>query len=329
MPVGIAGTGGIVVYDPTPDPPIRVPDEPDESDEPPADAPADSDEPDASDSGTARTLDELRTTSGGQTVDRKPIFSSGDIDVKAGEWPLGFPLQGIPRVAAVINLNYVYDEERGEWRRQRPFRGSTRSTGAGVIDDFNDGNLDEYAVTEKGVFTVQTSTAIEGTHALRGETQNKNFEGVLSRRGLNTYPGEEKRITFRFRATSKGNPQIFLGWFVQSAPFGENSIPDGYYYRINIEGGQLIVEKRQDNRRTASNNVTFSPLPTDTWLRGVIEIAGDTYTCEAYDAGGNQVGAVSLTDSEYDPAGILIGISDLATGTGMVGFVDIIEQREL
>jgi len=123
MPVGIAGVGGKIIFEPTPDPPIRVPDEPDESDEPPADAPADDDAEAEREERRDRTLDQLRTGSGGKTVDRKPIFGTDDIDVRPGEWPIGFPLQGIPRVAVTVNLNYVYDEERGEWTRQSPFDG--------------------------------------------------------------------------------------------------------------------------------------------------------------------------------------------------------------
>jgi|AKVG01.1.fsa_nt_gi hypothetical protein len=66
-----------------------------------------------------RTLDQLRNTGDPNAVDRTPVLGTDDIPVKPGEWPLGFPVQGIPRVAAVLNLNYVYNEEREQWERQK------------------------------------------------------------------------------------------------------------------------------------------------------------------------------------------------------------------
>lgn len=65
------------------------------------------------------TLDELRRRGDPEDVDRQPVLGSSDIPVRPGEWPLGYPLQGIPRVAAVLNLNYEYNEERAQWERQK------------------------------------------------------------------------------------------------------------------------------------------------------------------------------------------------------------------
>lgn len=45
------------------------------------------------------------------------------IPVAPGQWPLGFPIQGLPRAAVTFNLNYVYDEDAEEWVRQTPFSG--------------------------------------------------------------------------------------------------------------------------------------------------------------------------------------------------------------
>jgi len=69
-----------------------------------------------------RTIEQLRSTGDPNEVERTPVLESGNIDVAPDEWELGFPLQGIPRLAAVVNLNYVYNEERERWERQEPFR---------------------------------------------------------------------------------------------------------------------------------------------------------------------------------------------------------------
>lgn len=64
-----------------------------------------------------RTIEQLRSGGDPNAVDRTPVFEQDDIPVRAGQWPLGFPIQGIPRIAAVVNLNYVYDDDRDEWVR--------------------------------------------------------------------------------------------------------------------------------------------------------------------------------------------------------------------
>jgi len=64
-----------------------------------------------------RTLDQLRG-GGGAAVDRDSVrLDSSDIPVAPGEWPLGFPIQGLPRAAVTFNLNFVYDDERDQWVR--------------------------------------------------------------------------------------------------------------------------------------------------------------------------------------------------------------------
>jgi len=79
-------------------------------------------EPDADGNGTdpQRTIEQLRSTGDPNEVERTPVLESGNIDVAPDEWQLGFPLQGIPRIAAVLNLNYLYNEDRERWERQTP-----------------------------------------------------------------------------------------------------------------------------------------------------------------------------------------------------------------
>lgn len=76
------------------------------------------DEPQDPDPATLeRTLDQLRG-GGGAAVDRDSVrLDSSDIPVAPGQWPLGFPIQGLPRAAVTFNLNFVYDDERDQWVR--------------------------------------------------------------------------------------------------------------------------------------------------------------------------------------------------------------------
>lgn len=83
-----------------------------------------------------RTLDNLRSADRTGAVDRQPLLESGDIDVAPGEWPLGFPLQGIPRLAVTLNLNYIYNEERGQWERD-----SGNVAGEGALQRLDSGSV--------------------------------------------------------------------------------------------------------------------------------------------------------------------------------------------
>jgi len=78
-----------------------------------------------------RTIEQLRSTGDPNEVERTPVLESGNIDVAPDEWQLGFPLQGIPRLAAVLNLNYIYSEERGRWERDT---GNRQAVGKTVVD---------------------------------------------------------------------------------------------------------------------------------------------------------------------------------------------------
>jgi hypothetical protein len=82
-----------------------------------------------------RTIEQLRSTGDPNEVERTPVLESGNIDVAPDEWELGFPLQGIPRLAAVLNLNYVYNEERERWERQEPFEDTAVGAPAARIAD--------------------------------------------------------------------------------------------------------------------------------------------------------------------------------------------------
>jgi len=83
-----------------------------------------------SDAQPARTLDALRNTGDPNDVGRTPILGTDDIPVTPGEWPLGYPLQGVPRVAVTLSLQYVYNEVEDQWERDTG-NGSGVAAGAG------------------------------------------------------------------------------------------------------------------------------------------------------------------------------------------------------
>lgn len=63
------------------------------------------------------TLDQLRKSGDVNDVGRTPVLGSEDVPVEPGSWPIGYPLQAVPRVAVTYNLNFVYNEETEQWER--------------------------------------------------------------------------------------------------------------------------------------------------------------------------------------------------------------------
>jgi len=56
-----------------------------------------------------------------EVFDRTFLVEKEDAPASTGDpWPIPQPWQGLPRLAFVVNLNYVYDEENEEWMRQVP-----------------------------------------------------------------------------------------------------------------------------------------------------------------------------------------------------------------
>jgi hypothetical protein len=75
------------------------------------------------------TLDQLRKSGDVNDVGRTPVLGSEDVPVEPGSWPIGYPLQAVPRVAVTYNLNFVYNEENEQWERDTGNRGGGVSLG--------------------------------------------------------------------------------------------------------------------------------------------------------------------------------------------------------
>jgi len=95
-----------------------------------------------------RTLDQLRGE-GGPAVDRDSVrLDYSDIPVAPGQWPLGYPIQGLPRAAVTLSLNYVYDDERDQWVRD-----TGNSGGGGGVEIVAEGTETVSPDTDSVVFT--------------------------------------------------------------------------------------------------------------------------------------------------------------------------------
>jgi len=154
-----------------------------------------------------RTIEELRTTGDPEEVDRMPVFGPKDIPVRAGEWPIGYPLQGVPRIAVTLNLNYIYDESRDEWVRDTGNR-----TGGGS-------DIRHSRVVQTGTQTVSfSSTAVidydfkstdpSGDFDLSSNTYTVGEDGVYSIRAVVTVTNPDGDTDYRADIVRNGTTLI-------------------------------------------------------------------------------------------------------------------------
>lgn len=115
------------------------------------------------------SLEKLRRSGDPEAVDRTPVLGRQDIPFRAGTFPLGYPLQGIPRVAVTFNLNYVWDSDREEWVRQGPSTGGA----GGAVTVAAEGTVN----VSNGFFQIDTglSTFDRGDSVLLARMQITNL----------------------------------------------------------------------------------------------------------------------------------------------------------
>lgn len=157
---------------------------------------------------------------------------------------------------------------------------------AGIVDDFEDGDIDEYGA-ETGEFSVSTTQVQSGSYALYhpgdgsssdGDTLSSDSDNDPS---LDRYPTRGDTFEYHFYLPSTGSNANLL--------FG------GPYY-LKQKTGQSEMELRSTNGESfASASVTY---PTGEWLRCVIDFQA-TITVTLYDSSGSQLAQLSATDTQY------------------------------
>jgi len=127
-----------------------------------------------------------------EVFDRTFLVEKEDAPAAKGDpWPVPQPWQGLPRLAYVINLNYVYDEESEEWVRQGPFSG-----GGGLT------------VVASGTFSLPGNTETEIPIGL--SDADLGGDVLIPGVALTADPGTTTRA-FQFTADQDSNAEIAFG----------------------------------------------------------------------------------------------------------------------
>jgi hypothetical protein len=258
------------------------------------------------------------------------------------------------QLAQISATDSTYTEGGFAWHSFQTTTGSTApnyyddaeitstSSGTGVIDDFEDGDIAEYSGT-KTDYSVQTGTVFEGTYAL--EKTDTTFESLTSTSGLPRYPSQGDTFQVKCRTTDITDYASYMIFGYQDS---DN------FYRVTIRRDDSAsavffeIQKFSGGNFNELSEVSFTgtDLSSNAWHTIEVDWADDgTITATAYDSSDNQVVTTSATDTEYTGGGFglilsnpddnasvyadLAEITSTTTDTTSTGPVDDFEDNDM
>jgi len=194
--------------------------------------------------------------------------------------------------------------------------GDTVFSAVKIVDDFEDGNLNEY-VGDTGSFSFSSSTVFSGTNSLELPAGQG---GILSDSGLANYPsmGDTFEVYLRF----PGTDDMSVSYGTDGSLSG--TVPnDGYSAQIATNGFVALL-RRDGGSRTFLTKSSGNTIPINTWLRLEIEWVNDNHTMKLFNNDtSSQITTLTTTDSTYSSND---GIAFKAGGSGGGGgFIDLMQ----
>jgi hypothetical protein len=181
------------------------------------------------------------------------------------------------------------------------------TSGTGVIDDFEDGDLSEYA-GDIGGFNVQTGSVYEGTYALESDGPTTS-QYIYSTSDLPRYPRAGDTVQFRAEI-SRADSTI-------GAVFAATSGESGYLVALDDANERLYLARLDSGSFNMLSENAFT-VATGTWYRVKVDWgASGSITATAYNGSGTQVAQVSATDSTYTGGGF--GWKVFSSGSQTIG----------
>jgi len=178
--------------------------------------------------------------------------------------------------------------------------GDTVFTAERIIDDFEDGNINEYS-GDTGSYSVTSSNPIGGSDSLSGQIDLKY---VHSNSGLNNYP--QAGDTFSFKMRVEGNINVASGMV-----FGvQSTTSQNYCLRYDSETGTDRVRVKKNvssgNFGTTIGDFNLNQNFTNDVFRFEIDwgINGNISFDVFNENTSTNVGSGSFTDTDYTNGGI-------------------------
>ena len=199
----------------------------------------------------------------------------------------------------------------------REMQASAAAIVAGAtIDGFEDGDLAEYTVRngDASWATTQQTTVQGGSYALELDADGQSSgSAVESTSGLITYPAQGDTFEYwgRYSSGTETNKHEF---FFATQGDGANYMSSSYQVYFKPSADELSVQGFGSNSGSIPTDTAAVSFADDTWYRVEVDWATDgTITVTAYDAGGTQLGQVSIQDTTYVSGGIGAAVRSGAT----------------
>jgi len=185
------------------------------------------------------------------------------------------------------------------------------SAGPPIIEDFEDGNLNEYS-GDTGDFGLSTTEVKNGSTSLELKVDGNN-------RKISTSSKQIPHGTTKFNVyLTQDNVSFFV---VYGNPSG-SSFNDSYVFGKNNADGTLFW-KKYSGGSFVRNETSSCNFPENEWIECELNwTSGGSHTLTVRNASGTQIGQVTATDSEYSPNGL--GFNHNKSSGSSTAYIDFI-----
>ena len=191
-------------------------------------------------------------------------------------------------------------------------------SGQTTVDDFEDGDLNEYDYIHVGSNVgVTGSNPIEGSYSLNFDPDDNI---IISNSGLSAYPNRGDRVEWYFR---EDGSTIFR---VLVATSGTSFDPsDNYQFSANnrdSNNDKISITKDVDGTASTLASDDSISFEDSGLFRGVVEwyengtIRYSVYNVDSYGDTGTKVSTISAVDNSHDSGGIGFGVYDKGNANG-------------
>jgi alpha-L-rhamnosidase len=170
-----------------------------------------------------------------------------------------------------------------------------------VVDDFEDGDMEEYAGHVDGYSVTTDEPVYHGSSSLKMPTAGRERR-ISSTSGLDKYPSAGDIVKYDFQLGSASDTLTFV-FGAQSE--GANP-PNRYDLNLNSPSNTLLLWRIEDGSpiQLASTPVNIGDYVGE-WIEGTVDWAGDgTIACRLVDASGTEIASLSGSDDSYNNGGI-------------------------
>jgi len=178
---------------------------------------------------------------------------------------------------------------------------TTESPGrtSGVIDDFEDNDIQEYG-GDTANFSTQSTTVFEGSYALETTLPSNDFAGITSVGGLDRYPNAGDTFQVRIRWDSTDSIK-YVAWCAQSIA----ESPDAYQVIVDANSNNFTIARQESGYNELATTNYDPATNADEWMRVEVEHGeGGSITATLYDSNDSQVNQLNAADATFTEGGV-------------------------